>query len=153
MSLSDEQHATLYELTAAIYRAAYWVAKRLTAWETGASRTKATGSSWPGRKARTSPHIPGRKHEHPPMIRRDLIKMPKALRAEINDVVVKYAERKLRKDGSLDVAMMAHEMTQSLVDMIVEQEEHHHAPLFALMILSLGDEYLKRTGIAERRDN
>jgi hypothetical protein len=36
------------------------------------------------------------------MIRRDLIKMPKALRAEINDVVVKYAERKLRKDGSLD---------------------------------------------------
>jgi hypothetical protein len=102
MSLSDEQHATLYELTAAIYRAAYWVAKRLTAWETGASRTKATGSSWPGRKARTSPRIPGRKHEHPPMIRRDLIKMPKALRAEINDVVVKYAERKLRKDGSLD---------------------------------------------------
>jgi hypothetical protein len=49
--------------------------------------------------------------------------------------------------------MMAHEMTQSLVDMIVEQEEHHHAPLFALMILSLGDEYLKRTGNAERRDN
>jgi hypothetical protein len=110
-------------------------------------------SCWPGRKARTSPHIPGRKHEHPLLIRRDLIKMPKALRAEINDVVVKYAERKLRKDGSLDVAMMAHEMTQSLVDMIVEQEEHHHAPLFALMILSLGDEYLKRTGNAERRDN
>jgi hypothetical protein len=41
--------------------------------------------------------------------------MPKALRAEINDVVVKYAERKLRKDGMLDVAMMAHEMTQSLI--------------------------------------
>ena len=44
--------------------------------------------------------------------------MPKALRAEINDVVVKYTERKLRKDGTLDVAVMAHEMTQSLVDMI-----------------------------------
>ena len=42
--------------------------------------------------------------------------MPKALRAEINDVVVKYTERKLRKDGTLDVAVMAHEMTQSLVD-------------------------------------
>ena len=40
--------------------------------------------------------------------------MPKALRAEINDVVVKYTERKLRKDGTLDVAVMAHEMTQSL---------------------------------------
>ena len=79
--------------------------------------------------------------------------MPKALRAEINDVVVKYTERKLRKDGTLDVAVMAHEMTQSLVDMIMDQDEHHHAPLLALMILSLGDEYLQRTGIGERRDN
>jgi hypothetical protein len=80
--------------------------------------------------------------------------MAKALRAEINDVVVKYTERKLRKDGTLDVAVMAHEMTQSLVDMIMDQDEkHHHAPLLALMILSLGDEYLQRTGIGERRDN
>ena len=106
-----------------------------------------------GRKARTSPHIPSPKHEHSLLIRRDLVKMPKALRAEINDVVVKYTERKLRKDGTLDVAVMVHEMTQSLVDMIVDQEEHHHAPLLALMILSLGDEYLQRTGIGERRDN
>ena len=80
-------------------------------------------------------------------------KMAKALRAEINDVVVKYTERKLLKDGTLDVAVMAHEMTQSLVDMIMDQDEHHHAPLLALMILSLGDEYLQRTGIGERRDN
>jgi hypothetical protein len=79
--------------------------------------------------------------------------MQKALRAEINDVVVKYKERKLRKDGTLDVAVMAHEMSQSLVDMIVGQDEQDHAPLFALMILSLGDEYLRRMGIGERRDN
>ena len=59
------------------------------------------------RKARTSPHIPSPKHEHSLLIRRDLVKMPKALRAEINDVVVKYTERKLRKDGTLDVAVMA----------------------------------------------
>ena len=77
--------------------------------------------------------------------------MAKALRAEINDVVVKYTECKLRKDRTLDVAVMAHEMTQSLVDMIMDQDEH--APLLALMILSLGDEYLQRTGIGERRDN
>jgi hypothetical protein len=89
----------------------------------------------------------------PLAVRRDLIKMPKALRAEINDVVVKYTERKLRKDGTLDVAVMAHEMTQSLVDMIVGQDEQDHAPLLALMILSLGDEYLQRTGIGVRRDN
>ena len=87
------------------------------------------------------------------LIRRDPVKMAKALRAEINDVVVKYTERKLRKDGTLDVAVMAHEMTQSLVDMIMDQDEHDHAPLLALMILSLGDEYLQRTGIGERRDN
>ena len=49
--------------------------------------------------------------------------------------------------------MMAHEMTQCLVDMIMEQDEHHHAQLLALMILSVGDEYLQRTGIGERRDN
>ena len=61
--------------------------------------------------------------------------------------------KKLRKDGTLDVAVMAHEMTQCLVDMIMEQDEHHHAQLLALMILSLGDEYLQRTGIGERRDN
>ena len=53
----------------------------------------------------------------------------------------------------LDVAVMAHEMTQSLVDMIMDQDEHQHAPLLALMILSLGDEYLQLTGIGERRDH
>ena len=105
------------------------------------------------RKARTVPIYRVLKHEHSLLIRRDLVKMPKALRAEINDVVVKYTERKLRKDGTLDVAVMAHEMTQSLVDMIMDQDEHHHAPLLALMILSLGDEYLERNGIGERRDN
>jgi hypothetical protein len=79
--------------------------------------------------------------------------MPKALRTEINDVCCEVYRAQVRKDGTLDVAVMAHEMTQSLVDMIVNQEEHHHAPLLALMILSLGDEYLQRTGIGERRDN
>ena len=97
------------------------------------------------------PKLP--KHEHSLLIRRNLVKMPKALRAEINDVVVRYTERKLRRDGTLDVAVMAHEMTQSLVDMIMDQDEHRHAPLLALMILSLGDEYLQRNGIGERRDN
>ena len=66
---------------------------------------------------------------------------------------MKSTERKLRNDGTLDVAVMAHKMTQSLVDMIMDQDEHDHAPLLALMILSLGDEYLQRTGIRERRDN
>ena len=33
------------------------------------------------------------------LIRRDLVKMAKALRAEINDVVVKYTERKFERTG------------------------------------------------------
>ena len=108
--------------------------------------------TWVGKQNR-SPYTEFQNTNTSLLIRRDLVKMAKALRAEINDVVVKYTERKLRKDGTLDVAVMADEMTQSLVDMIVDQDEHHHAPLLALMILSLGDEYLQRTGIGERRDN
>ena len=67
--------------------------------------------------------------------------------------VVKYKERKLRKDGTLDVPVMAHEMTQNLVDMIMDRDERHYAPPLDLMILSLGDECLQRNGIGERRDN
>ena len=66
---------------------------------------------------------------------------------------MKYKERKLRKDGTLDVPVMAHEMTQSFVDMIMDRDERHYAPPLDLMILSLGGEYLQRTGIGERRDN
>ena len=108
--------------------------------------------TWLG-KPEQSPYYRVLKHEHSLLNPKGPVKMPKALRAEINDVVVKYTERKLRKDGTLDVAVMAHEMTQSLVDMIMDQDEHDHAPLLALMILSLGDEYLQRNGIGERRDN
>ena len=110
-------------------------------------------SQGPGRLSESQNQSPYTAFPKSLLIRRDLVKMAKALRAEINDVVVKYTESKLRKDGTLDVAVMAHEMTQSLVDMIMDQDEHHHAPLLALMILSLGDEYLQRTGIGERRDN
>jgi hypothetical protein len=39
--------------------------------------------------------------------------------------------------------------------MIMEQQEHHQAPLLATIIASLGDEYLQRRGLipTERRDN
>ena len=45
--------------------------------------------------------------------------MPKQLREEINDVVVKYLEHKLQTDNPVNVVAMANEMVQSLVDVIM----------------------------------
>jgi DNA-binding protein Fis len=81
--------------------------------------------------------------------------MPKTLREQINDVVVFYVEEKLRTNTPIDIAAMAREITQSLVDMIMEQDEQNQAPLLAQIITSLGDEYLQRRGLipTEHRDN
>jgi vacuolar-type H+-ATPase subunit F/Vma7 len=77
------------------------------------------------------------------------------LREAINDVVVKYLERKLQADEPVNVVAMTTEVAQSLVDMIMEQDEHQRAPLLASIIVTLGDEYLLRHKInqAERRDD
>ena len=77
------------------------------------------------------------------------IQMRNDLRESINDVVVKYLERKLQTEEPVDAANMAHEMAQSIVDMIMEQEERHQAPLLASTIASLGDEYLQRRGLVQ----
>jgi DNA-binding protein Fis len=81
--------------------------------------------------------------------------MPKSLHEQINDVVVFYLEEKLRTNTPVDVAAMAREITQSLVDMIMEQDEQNQAPLLAQIITSLGDEYLQRRDLipTEHRDN
>ncbi len=75
--------------------------------------------------------------------------MKKPLREGINEVVMDYLQDKMASGETIDVAEMAHEMAQSLVDMIVEQEKEHQAPLLASMIVSLGDEYLHRCGLME----
>ena len=77
--------------------------------------------------------------------------MMKTLREAINDAVVGHLKDKLETGGDIDVAEMAHELTQSLVDMIMEQEEEHQAPLLASIVVSLGDEYLQRRGFIETR--
>jgi hypothetical protein len=75
-------------------------------------------------------------------------KTMKTLREAINEAVVGHLKDKLE---GIDVAEMAHELTQSLVDMIMEQEEEHQAPLLASIVVSLGDEYLQRRGFIETR--
>jgi hypothetical protein len=44
--------------------------------------------------------------------------MPNPLRKEINDAVVRYLEGKLLAGEGVDVAVVAREMTQSLVDIL-----------------------------------
>jgi DNA-binding protein Fis len=85
---------------------------------------------------------------------RDLPESPKTmktLREAINEAVVGHLKDKLETGEGIDVAEMAHELTQSLVDMIMEQEEEHQAPLLASIVVSLGDEYLQRRGFIETR--
>ena len=78
-----------------------------------------------------------------------VVEMKKPLREGINEVVMDYLQDRMASGETIDVAEMAHEMAQSLVDMIVEQEKEHQAPLLASMIVSLGDEYLHRCGLME----
>ena len=73
--------------------------------------------------------------------------MPKQLREEINDVVVKHLEYKLQTDDPVNVVAMANEMVQSLVDVIMQLDEYHQAPALASLIATLGDEYLSRRGL------
>ena len=61
-------------------------------------------------------------------------------------MVVKYLEHKLQTDKPVNVAAMANEMVQSLVDVIMQLDEYHQAPALALLIATLGDEYLRRRG-------
>ena len=81
--------------------------------------------------------------------------MQRPLREAINDVVVTYLEHKLQTGEPVNVAAMACEMAESIVDMVVEQQEPNQAPLLATTIAALGDEYLQRRGLieTERRDN
>ena len=81
--------------------------------------------------------------------------MPKPLREEINDAVVRYLEHKLQTGDTVNVPDMAVQMAQCLVDMVMEQSEEQQAPLLAQIITTLGDEDLHRRGLIPtgRRDN
>jgi hypothetical protein len=77
----------------------------------------------------------------------------KPLPEQINDVLVKYLERKIQAAEPIGVPEMAIEMTVSLVDMIIEQYEPT-SPLLSQIVATLGDEYLQATRAdSERHDN
>jgi hypothetical protein len=72
--------------------------------------------------------------------------MPKLLREEINDAMVRYLERRLKTGSDVDVAAMTREMAQSFVDMVMDQDKQIQPLLLAQMIAAMGDEYLQRRG-------
>jgi hypothetical protein len=55
--------------------------------------------------------------------------MKNCLREAITELVVEYLEHQRQKDEPVEVPAIAHEMAQSIVDMIMEQEERHQASL------------------------
>jgi|HubBroStandDraft_2_1064218.scaffolds.fasta_scaffold601488_1 hypothetical protein len=81
--------------------------------------------------------------------------MHKPLRAMISDAVVQYVTYKLHAKEPVDVALIAGEITLSLLDLVMEQDEKHQAALIAHIVGTLGGEYLEKRGLFEttRRDN
>ena len=81
--------------------------------------------------------------------------MQKPLRAMISDAIVQYVTHKLHAQEPVDVALIAREITLSLLDLVMEQDEKHQAALIAHIVSTLGGEYLERRGHSEptRRDN
>jgi hypothetical protein len=72
--------------------------------------------------------------------------MSKPLRVSIHELVVNHLQTKLATGEQIDVAAMTYEIAQSLIDVIMEQEEEGQGALLAFALTSLGEEYLQRRG-------
>jgi hypothetical protein len=77
------------------------------------------------------------------------IPMSKPLRAGINELVVEHLKDRLSTGERIDVAEMTYEIAQSLVDVIMKQEDDGQGVLFAYALTGLGEEYLQRRGVFE----
>jgi hypothetical protein len=75
--------------------------------------------------------------------------MSKPLRLSIHDLVLNQLETKLATGETIDVAEVTQEIAQSIVDVIMEQEEEEQSALFAYALTSLGEEYLQQRGALE----
>jgi hypothetical protein len=75
--------------------------------------------------------------------------MQKPLREAINEVVAQWVTTKLQKREPVDVKFIAREMSLSLIEPVLEQDESHQGPLLAHILGNLSDEYLKRRGVTQ----
>jgi hypothetical protein len=73
--------------------------------------------------------------------------MSKQLHAGIHKVITSYLQARIATGESIDVAEMTQEIAQSLVDVIMRQEEEGQGALFAFALTTLGEEYLQRRGV------
>ena len=73
--------------------------------------------------------------------------MGKPLRLGIHELVINHLKTKLASGEQIDVAEMTQEVAQSVVDVIMEQEEEGQGALFAFALTSLGEEYLQQRGV------
>ena len=63
--------------------------------------------------------------------------MSKPLRLGIHNLVLSHLETKLAIGEAIDVAEMTQEIAQSIVDVIMDQEEEGQSALFAYALTSL----------------
>ncbi len=77
--------------------------------------------------------------------------MSKPLRAGIHEVITSYLQARIATGEHVDVAEMAHEIAQSLVDVIMQQEDDGQAALFAFALTTVGEEYLQRHGVFDTK--
>ena len=77
--------------------------------------------------------------------------MSKQLRAGIHKVITSYLRARIASGESIDVAEMTQEIAQSLVDVIMQQEEEGQGALFAFALTTLGEEYLQRRGVFDTK--
>jgi hypothetical protein len=74
------------------------------------------------------------------------VPMSKPIRVGFRDLVVSYLQTRRATDEHVDVPAITLEIVQSLVDVIMEQEQDDHGALFAFALTNLGEEYLQRRG-------
>ena len=72
--------------------------------------------------------------------------MRDCLHCEINDLVTQYIEEASRSGTAVQIGEIMSMMVESLVDLILQQEESQQANLLAAAVGALGDLFLQKSG-------
>jgi hypothetical protein len=75
--------------------------------------------------------------------------MRDCLHCEINDVVLRFVEKALKSDSQVNVVEIISMMAESIVDVILQQEDVQHANLLAETMRSLAHLFLEKGGAIE----
>jgi hypothetical protein len=75
--------------------------------------------------------------------------MGDCLHCEINDVVMRFVEKALKDDTNVNVVEVMSMMAESIVDVILQQEDVQQGNLLAEAMRSLGHLFLEKSGAIE----